>query len=85
MNFIFIERDVLGLSASAIRIKISGIGRFHVISEENGFGKSNARWGISLKGLATRNKHANRRLPYNADLSEDILLKLRIEDDNFRG
>ena len=32
VNFILIERDVLGLNASTIRWKISGVRFFHIIS-----------------------------------------------------
>ena len=72
MNFILSERDVLGLSASAIRSKIGGVMSLHVISRKHDSAKANARWRIHLDGLADQNKQVNRRMPCSADLSDDI-------------
>ena len=61
MQFILSEHDVLGLNASIVRSKISGIRYPHLISGGGGFSKVGARWGFSLKRLTRKNKVVNRR------------------------
>ena len=49
MNFILSEHDVLGLNASTIRGKVSGVIFPHIIGGRNDFTKVGARWEILIK------------------------------------
>ena len=78
-NFILGEHDVSGLTASTARSKISGIRFQHLISGENGFTKVGARWKYLRTGLARKNESANRRPPFNAELSAFSRKNLRVD------
>ena len=72
MDFTLCAQYVLGVAASTVWSKIIVLLPPHVISGRWGGGgalaKVNDRCGIPTKGLEARNKQANRRLPYNAEL-----------------
>ena len=78
MNFIPIEHDVHGLRASTIRGEVCGIRFFHIVSGKNDFTDVGLVGGISLKGLAARNKNVNRRLPFNTELLDFSRHKLNV-------